>query len=66
LIVAFQSVVERGQRRGEFSRGRDTSEIVASVIGPLFYRRWFSREALEERFVKGVVQNTVGESNRKA
>src|SRR5262245_36528936 len=59
LIVAFQAVVERGQRRGELAPGRDLSEVIASVIGPLFYRRWFSREALDERFVKGVVENVV-------
>jgi AcrR family transcriptional regulator len=59
LIVAFQEVVERGRRRGELSLGRDPSEVIASVIGPLFYRRWFSREALDERFVKGVVENAV-------
>jgi AcrR family transcriptional regulator len=60
LIVAFQSVVERGQRRGELSAGREASEVVAAVLGPLFYRRWFSREALNERFVKGVVDSAVG------
>jgi AcrR family transcriptional regulator len=59
LIVAFQEVVERGRRRGELPPGRDVSEVIAAVIGPLFYRRWFSREALEERFVKGVVENVV-------
>jgi AcrR family transcriptional regulator len=59
LIVAFQAVVERGRRRGELAPGRDPSEVIASVIGPLFYRRWFSREALDERFVKGVVEHVV-------
>ena len=40
MIMAFQVVVERGQRRGELSPRRDPSEVIASVIGPLFYRRW--------------------------
>jgi len=65
LIVAFQSVVERSQRRRELSRGRDASEVVASVLGPLFYRRWFSREALDDHFVKGVVASAVGRSKEK-
>jgi AcrR family transcriptional regulator len=60
MIVAFQAVVERGQRRGELPPRRDPSEVIASVIGPLFYRRWFSREALDERFVKSVVESAVG------
>jgi len=65
MIVAFQAVVERGQGRGELSPGRDPAVVVASVIGPLFYRRWFSREALDERFVKSVVATAVGGSKGK-
>jgi AcrR family transcriptional regulator len=65
LIVAFQTVVERGQRRGELSPGRDPSQVVASVLGPLFYRRWFSREALDERFVKAVVDSAIAGSTTK-
>jgi AcrR family transcriptional regulator len=62
LVVAFHAVVERGQRSGELSPGRDPSEVVACVIGPLFYRRWFSREALDVRFVKGVIESAVGKA----
>ena len=65
MIVAFQAVVERGQRRGELAPGRDPSEVVASVLGPLFYRRWFSREALDLRFVKAIVASAVGGSKGK-
>jgi AcrR family transcriptional regulator len=59
VTSAFQAVVERGRRRSELSPRRDLSEVVACVIGPLFYRRWFSREALDERFVNAVVENAV-------
>jgi AcrR family transcriptional regulator len=65
MIVAFQAVVERGQRRGELSSGRAASEVVACVLGPLFYRRWFSREALDERFVKAVVKSAVSGAEGK-
>jgi AcrR family transcriptional regulator len=65
LIVAFQSVVERGQRRGDLPPGREPSEVVACVIGPLFYRRWFSREPLDERFVNAIVTSAVGASKEK-
>lgn len=30
------------------------------VTGPLFYRRWFSREPLDSAFVKSVVSAAVG------
>ena len=56
---AFRAVIERAQERGEVPRGCDPSEAVAAVLGPLFYRRWFSREPLEERFVKAVVERAL-------
>jgi hypothetical protein len=33
--------------------------VVAALIGPLIYRRWFSREPLDDRFVKAVVEGAV-------
>lgn len=60
MTGAFRSVVERGQRKGELPRTRKSSEILAAIIGPLFYRRWFSREVLDERFVRSVVESAVG------
>ncbi len=52
---AFHSVIERGQKTGEISASQDVTEIIAAILGPLFYRRWFSREPLNEHFVKNVV-----------
>jgi AcrR family transcriptional regulator len=59
LTSAFRAVVERAHKRGELPRGRQPADVVAAVIGPLFYRRWFSREPLDERFVKAVVESAV-------
>ena len=54
------AVIDRAAKRGESSPDRDPSEIVASVVGPLYYRRWFSRQPLDEKFAKRVVENAVG------
>jgi AcrR family transcriptional regulator len=59
MTTAFRLVVERAQQRGELSRHRRPTEVVAMIIGPLFYRRWFSREALDEAFVKRVIEGAV-------
>lgn len=59
FMAPFHLVVERASKRGELSSGTDPADIVAAVAGPLFYRRWFSRETLDERFVKGVVERAV-------
>jgi AcrR family transcriptional regulator len=59
MTTGFRSVVERAQQRGELTRNWLPTEIVAMILGPLFYRRWFSREPLEEEFVKRVVESAV-------
>jgi AcrR family transcriptional regulator len=64
LISAFRSVIERGQRSGELPRRRDSSAIVAALLGPLFYRRWFSREPLDARFIKSVTESVIGKSTQ--
>jgi AcrR family transcriptional regulator len=56
---AFRTIVERAQKKGEVAAKVDYTEVIASALGPLFYRRWFSREPLDERFVRGVVERAV-------
>jgi hypothetical protein len=56
---AFRVIVERAQQKGELSRRVDPADVIACVLGPMYYRRWFSREALDERFVKGVVKRAL-------
>src|SRR3954470_11256302 len=45
-------VIDRARERGELPPDCDPSEIVAAVVGPLYYRRWFSRQPLDEEFAK--------------
>jgi AcrR family transcriptional regulator len=52
---AFVVVLERGLRRGDIPEGEYPSEIITAILGPLFYRRWFSREPLDENFARRVV-----------
>jgi AcrR family transcriptional regulator len=54
-----RTIVERAQHRGELPKRLDASHVIAQILGPLFYRRWFSREALDERFLAGVVARVV-------
>lgn len=65
MTTAFRSVIERSQQRGELSRHRRSTEVVAMILGPLFYRRWFSREPLDEGFVKRVVETAVSGSKQR-
>ncbi len=65
MTTAFRAVVERAQQRGDLSRGRRLTEVVAMILGPLFYRRWFSREPLDEGFVKRVVESAITGAKEK-
>ena len=51
MMSPFHLVAERGLARGELSPDRSTTEVVAAVAGPLFYRRWFSREPIDDVFI---------------
>lgn len=53
--VPFVTVIHRAMRRRELPEGTDASVIVAALTGPLFYRRWFSREPLTDEFVQQVI-----------
>jgi AcrR family transcriptional regulator len=65
MTTAFRAVVERAHQRGDLSRGRRLTEVVAMILGPLFYRRWFSREPLDEGFVKRVVESAITGAKEK-
>ncbi len=42
----FETVIERALRRGELPVNTNVSMLIAALTGPLFYRRWFSREPI--------------------
>lgn len=56
---AFVTAIERGQERGELPGSQDPRELVASILGPILYRRFFSREPLNEAFAKVVVDRAL-------
>lgn len=33
--------------------------MVSALIGPLYYRRWFSCEPIDDPFVKRIVRNVI-------
>jgi AcrR family transcriptional regulator len=58
-MAPLYTVIEGARQRRELPRSSVPAEIVAAIVGPLFYRRWFSRETLDDVFVKGVVQRAI-------
>lgn len=61
FMAPFGSVIERAKATGNRAfEGSTTDEIVAGLVGPLFFRRWFSHEALDAQFVAKVVDTVIG------
>ncbi len=55
----LRAVLQRAVDRGELSAHADASTIVAALLGPLFYRRWFSREPIDDAFVKTIIKRVL-------
>jgi AcrR family transcriptional regulator len=55
----LREVIDRAAGRGEIAATVDRSTMIAGLMGPLFYRRWFSREPINEQFVKRIVGNVI-------
>jgi hypothetical protein len=52
-------VIQRGIQRGELPKTTDIDVVIAALTGPLFYRRWFSREPLTQSFVKQIIRRVL-------
>lgn len=55
----LREVIDRAAGRGEIAATADRSAMIAELMGPLFYRRWFSREPIDNQFVKKIVSNVI-------
>jgi AcrR family transcriptional regulator len=49
-------IIQRAMRTCELPKTTDSDVLVAALTGPLFYRRWFSREPLTSTFAKQIVR----------
>lgn len=56
----LREVLLRAAGRGELAPTNDPSHLVSALIGPLYYRRWFSREPIDEQFVGQLVRDVIG------
>lgn len=55
----LRTALDRAARRGEIPSTADRDAIAAALLGPLFYRRWFSREPIDAKFLDMVIRTTV-------
>lgn len=56
----LKEVIKRAADRGEIRATAHPSSMVAALLGPLFYRRWFSRKPLDDQFLKTIARVVIG------
>ena len=59
LMEPFGAIVEQAKARGEVPSDANSQDMAATTAGALFYRRWFSREPIDARFVNAIVSAAV-------
>jgi AcrR family transcriptional regulator len=55
----LREVLERAAGRGEIGATADPSHMISALIGPLYYRRWFTREPIDDQFLNNIVGNVI-------
>jgi len=58
-MSVFDAVAARARQRGELPADVEPGELTAAIAGPLFYRRWFSRQKIDDAFVRRVVERAL-------
>jgi len=55
----LEAVIQRAVARRELPEDTDIAMLIAALTGPLFFRRWFSREPLTDAFTKQIVERVI-------
>lgn len=56
----LREVLARAADRGELPATAAPSTMTAGLLGPLFYRRWFSRQPFDDQFLTTVAAVVLG------
>ena len=60
----LRAALDRAAVRGEIPPAADRDAIAAALLGPLFYRRWFSREQIDAEFVEMIIRSALAGLHR--
>jgi AcrR family transcriptional regulator len=55
----LRAALDRAARRGELPPAADRNAIAAALLGPLFYRRWFSREQIDAECLEMIIRSAI-------
>jgi AcrR family transcriptional regulator len=60
----LRAALDRAGVRGEIPPAADRNAIAAALLGPLFYRRWFSREQIDAELVEMIIRSALAGLHR--
>lgn len=60
----LRAALDRAATRGQIPPAADRNAIAAALLGPLFYRRWFSREQIDAEFVEMIIRSAIAGLHR--
>jgi AcrR family transcriptional regulator len=55
----LRAALDRAALRGEILPVADRGALAAALLGPLFYRRWFSREQIDSGFLEMIIRSAI-------
>ena len=62
--AALRVALDRAALSGEIPSTSDRNAMAAALLGPLFYRRWFSREQIDAEFVDLIIRSAIAGLHR--
>jgi AcrR family transcriptional regulator len=62
----MRAALERAVERGQISPDVDISAMASALRGPLYFRRWFTREPIDGPFIDLVVRGAMGGVDARA
>jgi len=60
----LRAALDRAATRGQIPPAADRNAIAAALLGPLFYRRWFSREQIDAEFMEMIIRSAIAGLHR--
>ena len=60
----LRAALDRAAIRGQIPPAADRNAIAAALLGPLFYRRWFSREQIDAEFMEMIIRSAIAGLHR--
>jgi len=55
----LRAALDRAALKEEIPPAADRNAVAAALLGPLFYRRWFSREQIDAEFVEMIIRSAI-------